>query len=108
MPHSRFYWWQEEGRPTCTRVSQHTHYPVDDTNSESEQRVLKANNIGKIVAGAGPERLSEILETVQKLFQFIGSQIHDLRKAKYGFARLTIMASILKDGSISEHFQLVG
>lgn len=52
--------------------------------------------------------LPEILETVQKLFQFIGSKIHYLRKAKYGFARLTIMASILKDSSIREHFQLGG
>lgn len=47
-------------------------------------------------------------DTVQKLFQFIGSKICYLREAKYGFARLTIMASILKDSSIEEHFQLVG
>lgn len=47
-------------------------------------------------------------DTVQKLFQFIGSKICYLREAKYGFARLTIMASILKDGSIGEHFQSVG
>lgn len=47
-------------------------------------------------------------DTVQKLFQFIGSKICYLREAKYGFARLTIMASILKDSSIREPFQLVG
>ena len=41
--------------------------------------------------------LSEIRRTAQKLFQFSGSKIHFLWKANYRFARLTLMAPILKD-----------
>lgn len=51
---------------------------------------------------------SETEERLRKLFQFSGSKIHFLWKANCRFARLTIMASILKDRGNREHFQLVG
>lgn len=72
--------------------------------------ILRLNNlnIAENWCAWGQSGLSEILETAQKLFQFTGSKIHYLRKAKDGFARLTVMASILKDSGIREHFQLVG
>lgn len=91
---------------SCTQsIPLGARIPSKSSMSFESEYLHVGNDCG---VAAHPAFLSEILETAQKLFQFIGSKIHYLRKAKYGFARLTIMASILKDSGIREHFQLVG